>query len=98
MARQSGGSDDPYLRAVGLQRVINSAIRSFGSGPFGLALFGAISEATTDLSKDRRQTAAIELDIFASTFRKNYEVAVPMSSLFRSGSISTITRSHLIEP
>jgi len=72
-------SDDPYVCALIIERLLVAATTAMGDGPVGRAcrlLLGVNPGSRGRPLKDRRRLAAAELDILPSTFRKNYEDAI----------------------
>ncbi len=72
-------ADDPYARAVALERILITAIGNLGDGPLGRTaalLLGTVPDTKGRLLKDRRRLASLELDILPSTFRRNHEAPI----------------------
>jgi hypothetical protein len=70
---------DTYQQAFEVERIVTSALVALGDGPYGraaLRLFGATADSRGLPLRDRRRMAAYELDLLASTFRRNYEQSI----------------------
>ncbi len=76
VAEADESDEDPYRRALAVEKILRAGINGLGDGPYGRAaalLFGADQMTCGLLLKDRRRLASAELDVLPSTFRKTYE-------------------------